>query len=108
MPSSDPQDVASSSGAASEPSTSSSTGIPGLATVVILSVAVDEITEEDISLRPITDPRAALVQVLVDLFFLYLRKILPILLQDTRASEAIIMILEGQASFIRHFDVLIV
>lgn len=64
-------------------------------------VAAAKIVDEYISLRPISGPHGALVLVLLDQFFLYN---LPILLQNTWASEAIMMVLVGQARSIRHFN----
>lgn len=59
---------------------------------------------EDTSLEPITSLHVALVQVLVDQFFFYMSSVLPMLLQDIEASEAIMMALDGQVNSIRKFD----
>lgn len=99
------EDIASSSGATLEPSHSGSADILRLTGVPILSVAAAAITNEDISIGPITSPRASLVQPMVNQFLVYLSIVVPILLQDTRASEAIMIALESQVSSIRHFDV---
>lgn len=63
------------------------------------------ITDEDISIRPITSPHVSLVYPLVSQFLVYLSIVVPILLQGTGASGAIVTTLESQVSPIRYFDV---
>lgn len=70
-----------------EPSSSGLTDILRLTRIRILLAAAARITDEDMSIRTITDPHASLVKPLADQFFIYLSTIMPILLQDTGASR---------------------
>lgn len=109
IPSSGLPDIASSSGRDIELQTSSSANFLVLVKTPILFVIIPqlaaEVVDADFFLQLITSPHVVVAQAVVEKFFSYMRIVLPLLLQQTKAFEAIISGLKGQANSIRCLDI---
>lgn len=63
-----------------------------------------EVVDEDITLGPVTDPHALVVEALLKQFLASMKEVLPLLFQDAAASDGAIAKLEGLAGSIQCFD----